>query len=84
MVTATVRRVGNRLEVTLPEDEAARLGIGEGDLVSLEVRRLDVGTRPVLPRDVAESLGRVLARPGMRAALGASPTADGAARGAAP
>ncbi len=67
MVTATVRRVGNSLVVTLPKDEAARLGVGEGDLVSLEVRRLDV--RPVLPPDVAESLGRVLARPGMRAAL---------------
>jgi antitoxin component of MazEF toxin-antitoxin module len=67
MVTATVRRVGNSLVVTLPKDEAARLGVGEGDLVSLEVRRLDV--RPVLPADVAAALGRVLARPGMRAAL---------------
>jgi antitoxin component of MazEF toxin-antitoxin module len=66
MVTATVRRVGNRLVVTLPDDEAARLGIGEGGPVSLEGRRLDV--RLVLPPDVA-ALGRVLARPGMRAAL---------------
>jgi hypothetical protein len=40
MVTANVRRVGNRLVVTLPEDAAARLGVGEGDLVSREGRRL--------------------------------------------
>ena len=67
MVTATVRRVGRRLVVTLPEDEATRLGIRDGDLVSLEVRRL--GGRPGLPPDAAAALGRVLARPGTRAAL---------------
>lgn len=67
MVTATVRRVGNSLVVTLPKDEAERVGVAEGDLVSVEVRRLEV--RPVLPDDVAGALREELARPDTREAL---------------
>jgi putative addiction module antidote len=67
MVTATVRRVGNSLVVTLPKDEVERLGVAEGDLVSLEVRRLEV--RPVLPDDVAAALSEELGRPDTRDAL---------------
>jgi hypothetical protein len=53
--------------VTLPKDEAERLGVAEGDLVSLEVRRLEV--RPVLPDEVAGVLREELARPDTRDAL---------------
>ena len=43
---ATVRRAGSSLIVTIPKAEVARLGIQEGDLVSLDIQRLEV--RPAL------------------------------------
>lgn len=50
MTTAKLRRSGNSFIVTVPRDEVERLGLTEGQLVSLEVRALE--TRPVLAPDV--------------------------------
>jgi putative addiction module antidote len=67
MVTATVRKVGNSLVVTLPKDEAERLGVVEGDQVSLEVRKLEV--RPALPGALGRALREELDRSDTREAL---------------
>jgi putative addiction module antidote len=53
MITAKLRRTGNSIVVTIPKDELERLGVGEGDLVGIDVRRVEV--RPVLPDDVREA-----------------------------
>ena len=36
-MSARVRRIGNSLGLVIPKDEAARQGLVEGDIVSLEV-----------------------------------------------
>lgn len=41
ILTQQVRRSGNSLIVTIPCEEAERLGIQEGDLVAFESRRAD-------------------------------------------
>ena len=48
-----VRRVGNSLVVTIPKEEAQRLQVAEGDLVSVEVRKLLL--QPEMPPDVRAS-----------------------------
>ena len=50
MVTGKLRRSGNSFIVTVPREEVERLGLAEGDLISLEVRRAEV--RPVLAADL--------------------------------
>ncbi|MFI5271566.1 MAG: AbrB/MazE/SpoVT family DNA-binding domain-containing protein [Ktedonobacterales bacterium] len=40
MTTAKLRRVGNSYVVTIPKDEVERLHLTEGDMLSLEVRKL--------------------------------------------
>ena len=50
MVTGKLRKSGNSFIVTVPREEVERLGLAEGDLVSLEVRRAEV--RPVLAADL--------------------------------
>lgn len=52
MITQKLRRSGNSFVVTIPADEVNRLNLEEGDLVAIEVRRLQV--RPELTPDVAE------------------------------
>ena len=42
MVTVRLRRTGNSCVVTIPREELERLGIHEGDMVGLEVRKLEV------------------------------------------
>ena len=60
MTTQKLRRVGNSFVVTIPKEEAERLGLQEGDLVGVEVRKLHItpdvprGTRSV--RALAERL----------------------------
>ena len=40
MIIATVRKVGDDFEVTIPEEEVLRLGLAEGQAVSVELRAL--------------------------------------------
>ena len=53
MVTGKLRRSGNSFIVTVPRDEVERLGLTEGQLVTLEVRPAEV--RPVLAADLREA-----------------------------
>ena len=48
MITQKVRKVGNSLTITIPREEAERLGLVEGDLVaaSLNKVRLEVELSP--------------------------------------
>ena len=53
MVTGKLRRSGNSFIVTIPREEIERLGLQEGQLVTLEVRPAEV--RPVLAADLREA-----------------------------
>jgi antitoxin component of MazEF toxin-antitoxin module len=64
---AVVRKTGNSLMVTIPKDEAERLGLREGHRVEVEALRVE--SVPVLPPDEQALLDEILARPGMREAL---------------
>ncbi|HEX2988291.1 MAG TPA: AbrB/MazE/SpoVT family DNA-binding domain-containing protein [Chloroflexota bacterium] len=46
MVVGKIRKVGNSLVVTVPKEEAEELGLHEGDLVTMDIRKAEV--RPVL------------------------------------
>lgn len=50
MVVGKVRKVGNSLIVTIPKEEAEELGLREGDLVTMDIRKAEV--RPVLRPDL--------------------------------
>jgi putative addiction module antidote len=50
MVTARLRKTGNSYAVTIPREELERLGIQEGDMVAVEVRKLDI--RPQMSPEV--------------------------------
>lgn len=47
-----VRKVGNSLVVTIPKSESERLGIKEGDSVSVELNKMEL--RPVLSPELQE------------------------------
>jgi putative addiction module antidote len=46
MIMQKIRRAGNSYVVTIPKEEAERLGLHEGDLVGVEIRKLEV--RPIM------------------------------------
>ncbi len=48
-----LRRSGNSFIVTVPKDEVERLGLVEGQMVTVEVRPVEV--RPGLSRDVRQA-----------------------------
>lgn len=58
MMVQRVRRQGNSLGLTIPKEEAERLGIQEGDLVAVSLNRLQVHVQ--LPDDVREATEVVL------------------------
>ncbi|MHB1843161.1 MAG: AbrB/MazE/SpoVT family DNA-binding domain-containing protein [Sulfobacillus sp.] len=41
MIQARLRKVGNSLVMTLPQNEARRLAVSEGDLVMVDIRTLE-------------------------------------------
>lgn len=53
MITAKLRRVGNSLVVTVPRDEIERFDLSEGQMVTLEVRPVQI--RPQLAKDLREA-----------------------------
>ncbi|MGE0538995.1 MAG: AbrB/MazE/SpoVT family DNA-binding domain-containing protein [Dehalococcoidia bacterium] len=53
MISAKLRRSGNSFIVTVPREEIERLGLEEGQLVSIEVRPVEI--RPVLAADLREA-----------------------------
>lgn len=42
MIVGRIRKVGNSLVVTVPDDEADALELREGDLVAMELRKAEV------------------------------------------
>ncbi len=58
MIVQRVRRQGNSLGLTIPKDEAERLGIQDGDLVAVSLNR--VRARVELPTDVREATETVM------------------------
>jgi antitoxin component of MazEF toxin-antitoxin module len=50
MITAKLRKSGNSFIVTVPRNEIERLGLREGQIVSVEVHPVEV--RPTLTPDV--------------------------------
>jgi antitoxin component of MazEF toxin-antitoxin module len=58
MLVERVRRQGNSLGLTIPKEEAERLGLREGDLVAVSLNRVRVHVQ--LPADVEEATEAVL------------------------
>ena len=54
MITQRIRKVGNSYVVTIPRAELERQHLAEGDVVSLEVRRMEV--RPALRPEIRRIL----------------------------
>lgn len=69
MFVTNLRRVGNSSVVTVPREEMERLGLEEGQSVTVEVRAADLHVEPRLAADLRPSLERVKARPGLKKAL---------------
>ena len=69
MLTQRIRRSGNSLIVTIPREEAERLGLAEGDLIAFEPRKVETVQRFVLPPDVQVVADAAWARPDFLAAL---------------
>ena len=69
MFVTTLRRVGNSAVVTVPRDEIDRLGLEEGQSVTVEVRPAELRVEPILAADLQPSFERIKARPGLRKAL---------------
>ena len=55
-----VRRTGNSLVVTIPKDEAERLGIVEGDMVEINIQPLEL--RPRMSPDLRAAFEESWAR----------------------
>lgn len=60
MMTQKVRQVGNSLVVTIPKEEAEKLGIKDGDLVGVEVRKMRM--TPEMAPDIRAAFERSLQR----------------------
>lgn len=69
MFVSTLRRVGNSAVVTVPREEMERLGLHEGQSVTVEVRPAALHVQPQVAADLRPSLERVKARPGLKKAL---------------
>ncbi len=61
MFTTQLRKVGNSQAVVIPKDELERLGIPEGATVTVEVRRVEVSVKPILPKHLQEASAKALA-----------------------
>jgi antitoxin component of MazEF toxin-antitoxin module len=59
MIT-TIRRSGNSFVIRVPREEMERIGVQEGEHVSVEIRALDV--RPRLSADLRASVDAEIAR----------------------
>jgi antitoxin component of MazEF toxin-antitoxin module len=60
MIQQQLRRSGNSLVVTIPKEEVERLGLSEGQFVSIHLTPMEL--RPVLPPDLQEALDRLWPR----------------------
>jgi antitoxin component of MazEF toxin-antitoxin module len=58
MLTAKVRKTGNSYVVTIPREELDRLDLQEGEIVGIEVRKLDI--RPQMSPEVRAAFDKVV------------------------
>ncbi len=57
MILSTLRKIGDNFAVTIPEEEVKRLGLAEGQAVTIEVRAAEelAGKRSALAEDLREA-----------------------------
>ncbi len=55
----TIRRSGNSFVIRVPREEMERIGVEEGEPVSVEIRAVDV--RPRLPKDLRPAVDTEIA-----------------------
>jgi antitoxin component of MazEF toxin-antitoxin module len=58
MIMQKLRKQGNSLGITIPREELDRLGLAEGDLVAVDINRLEV--RPAVSPELRSIFDRVL------------------------
>ncbi len=58
LLTQKLRKVGNSLVITVPKEEADRLGLSEGDFVGAEVRKMNL--RPEMSPEMRVAFERAL------------------------
>lgn len=69
MIVGKVQRIGDSMVVTIPHEEVDRLGLAEGDTVSIEVRKVTLVPHYELRPELAAIVARQDAEPGFRAAM---------------
>lgn len=62
MVYQKVRKAGNSYVVTIPKEEMEKQGLKEGDMVGVEVRKMEVTMRPRLSPGLAATAERLMER----------------------
>ena len=62
MFTTTLRKVGNSAALYVPREELERIGLKEGDTVSVEVRPVRVVIEPVLAEDLRPAFEEMIGR----------------------
>ncbi len=58
MIMQRLRKQGNSLGITIPKEEAERLGLAEGDMVAVDLNRVEL--RPEVAPHVRAVFDRVL------------------------
>ena len=61
MFTTQLRKIGNSQGIIVPKDELERLGLEDGETVTVEVRPAKVTVRPVLAKHLREASDKALA-----------------------
>lgn len=69
MLVQKLRRIGNSLVVTIPHDEVERLGLTEGDTISIEARKVKLVAHYEMDPKLAAIVERQDTEPGFRAAM---------------
>ncbi len=62
VVYQKVRKAGNSYVVTIPKEEMEKQGLKEGDMVGVEVRKMEVTMRPRLSPGLAATAERLMER----------------------
>ncbi len=69
MIVGKLRRIGESMVVTIPHEEVDRLGLAEGDTVSIEARKVTLVPHHELRPELEAIAVRLEARPDFQRAL---------------
>lgn len=69
MIMQKLRRIGNSLVVTIPHDEVERLGLAEGDIISIEARKVQLVPHYEMDPELRAIMAEEEARPDFQAAM---------------